>query len=72
MISWCVFLTFYIPDIVEHLLYILWRHLQFYLVHCRPMKLSNEFGIKGMSDPHDLTMRKLQGYQNSTHFHYGM
>lgn len=72
MTTQCIFLTYYIPDIVEHLLYILWRHLQFYLVHCRPMKLSNEYGVKGMTDPRDPTMRRLQGYQNSTSIYYGI
>lgn len=36
------------------------------------MKLSNEYGVKGMTHPHDPTMRRLQGYLNSTSIYYGI
>ena len=49
-----------LTDIAENLLYILWRHLQFYLVHCKPMGGARELGMGGasLSKPR---MRKLHG-----------
>jgi nuclear pore complex protein Nup205 len=35
--------------IAENLLYVLWRHLQFYLVHCKPVGGARELGVGGAS-----------------------
>ena len=38
-----------VADIAENLLYVLWRHLQFYLVHCKPVGGATELGVGGVS-----------------------
>ena len=45
-------------DIIENMLYILWRHLQYYLVHCKPVDPDISLGVQGIdrSGP-----RRLQG-----------
>ena len=45
-------------DIIENLLYILWCHLQFYLVHCKPVDMEGNLGVAGAGRP---PMRRMQG-----------
>ena len=45
-------------DIIENLLYILWCHLQFYLVHCKPVDMEGNLGVVGAGRP---PMRRMQG-----------
>ena len=47
-------------DIAENLLYVLWRHLQFYLVHCKPVGGATELGVGGVSFSKP-AMRRLGG-----------
>ena len=39
-------------------MYILWRHLQFYLVHCRPADMDSSLGVAGVGRT---AMRRMQG-----------
>ena len=39
-------------------MYILWRHLQFYLVHCRPVDVDSSLGVAGVGRT---AMRRMQG-----------
>ena len=54
------YLDNHLADISENLIYILWRHLQFYLVHCKPVGGSSDLGLvgAGVGKP---SMRNLHG-----------
>ena len=54
-----VFLT-WLSDITENLLYVLWRHLQFYLMHCKPVGGARGMGVGGASFTRP-TMRRIDG-----------
>ena len=43
---------------VENLLFLLWRHLQYYLLHCTPVDPEPNFMLTGINQT---PMRKLQG-----------
>ena len=43
---------------MENLLFILWRHLQYYLIHCKPVDPDISLGVPGMDRS---GLRRLQG-----------
>ena len=47
------------PDIVENYLFIIWRHLDFYFLHCIPS--DEERRMRGGPSLTDNRMRRLQG-----------
>ena len=56
-------LRWFSPDVVENLLYLLWRHLTYYMVHCKPVDPELTLGISGISHT---SMRRMQGKHNVT------
>ena len=63
-----VFLT-WLSDITENLLYVLWRHLQFYLMHCKPVGGARAMGVGGASFTRP-TMRRIDGLFTVLHHSY--
>lgn len=53
-------------DIVENLLYVLWSHLQFYLVYCKPIDPDSDLGVPGMAGM--TGMRRMQGRKSLMYF----
>ena len=47
------------PDIIENYLFIIWRHLDFYFLHCIPS--DEERRMRGVPSLTDNRMRRLQG-----------
>ena len=45
-------------DTTENLLYVLWRHLRFYLVYCKPTDVGGDLGLPGVGR---VGMRRMQG-----------